>query len=409
MQPVHTPADIFHSTLELLESFCAISSPSDDLDGLSRAARFLGDELGRRGLAVDIRQQAGAGGVEQPVLYARSGAATERHLLAIGHFDTVLAAAEPARRDDRLWATGAIDMKGGLAAFVGALDLLAVRGERAPGDLLLAVVPDEEVAGHLSRLVVERQGAGARALWVLEPGQRRGDAETLVAGRRGMFDWRLAARGRGAHAGNAYWHGRSALTAACAWCVEARRLAVPGPGPTINAARIVAGDESFTCDLEAGAAMVGTSRQLNVVPDHAMVEGEARFLHRADGEALATKLADLARAIAADHELEIDFAPGPAVPPVDPHGPGRAASQAAARFAEHAGWRLEIEDDRGGISFSNFLPDPSAIPILDGLGPVGDGMHTREEHMELRSLDRRIALLADLLAAEADSASGDTE
>ena len=64
-----------------------------------------------------------------------------------------------------------------------------------------------------------------------------------------------------------------------------------------------------------------------------------------------------------------------------------------------AGWRLEIEDDRGGISFSNFLPDPSAIPILDGLGPVGGGMHTREEFMELESLDRRIALLADLLAA----------
>ncbi len=399
MQPIHTPADVFDSTLELLERFCAISSASGDLDGLNRAARFLADELGRRGLTVEIRQEAGADDDVQPVLYARSGEPAERHLLAIGHIDTVLPAAEPARRDGRLWATGAIDMKGGLAALAGALDLLAARGRRPPADLLLAVVPDEEVAGHLSLRVVERLGARARELWVLEPGQPRGEAETLVAGRRGMFDWRLAARGRGAHAGNAYWHGRSALTAACAWCVEARRLAVPGHGPTVNAARIVAGDESFACDLEAGAAMIGTSRQLNVVPDRAMVEGEARFLRRAEGEALAAELATLAANIAAEHGLEMDFETGMTVSPVDPSGPGRRASQAAAEIAEQAGWRLEIEDDRGGISFSNFLPDPSAIPILDGLGPVGAGMHTREEYMELRSLDRRIALLADLLAA----------
>ena len=216
-----------------------------------------------------------------------------------------------------------------------------------------------------------------------------------------MFDWRLQARGRGAHAGNAYWHGRSALTAACAWCVEARRLAIPGAGPTVNVARMVAGDESFVGDLEAGAEMFGTIRQLNVVPDRATVEGEARFLRRTDGEALAAELASLARAIAAEHRLAMDFEPGPAVPPVDPSGAGRRASKAAVELAERAGWRLEIEEDRGGISFSNFLPDPSAIPILDGLGPVGGGMHTREEFMELESLDRRIALLADLLAAEA--------
>ncbi len=403
-RPGHTPGDVFEATLQLLERFCAISSPSGDLEGLNRAARFLADELDRRGLAVEIRQEAGAGGERQPVLYARTAVETPADapsLLAIGHFDTVLPAAEPERRDGRLWATGAIDMKGGLIALLGALDLLAAGGRRPPEDLLLAVVPDEEVAGVLSQRVVERLGACARELWVLEPGQRHGEAETLVAGRRGMFDWRLTARGRGAHAGNAYWQGRSALDAACAWCVGARALAAPGPGPTVNAARIVAGDETFVDDLAAGAAMLGTSRQLNVVPDRATVEGEARFLRRADGETLAAELAALAARIAAEHQLEIDFETGPKIQPVDPDGPGRVASEAAVEIAERAGWRLEIEDQRGGISFSNFLPDPGAIPVLDGLGPVGDGMHTRGEYVELESLDRRIALLAELLAARA--------
>lgn len=398
--PAFTPQDVYRPTLALLERLTAISSASGDLEGLEAAARCLAAELERHGLELEIRQEPDAQGSPQPVLYARSEAAGEPHLLLIGHFDTVLPAAAPERRDGRLYATGAIDMKGGLAAFVGALDLLAARGERIPPGLLLAVVPDEEVAGHLSHQVVSREGVSARGLWVLEPGQKRGEAETLVGGRRGIFDWRLDAFGRSAHAGNAFWKGRSALAAAAEWCVAARGLAGPGAGPTVNVGRMVAGESGFVEDLHAGAELVGTTRQLNVVPDRATVEGEARFLKTPEGEALRSRLGELAAEVARAHDLELRFEPGPMVLPVDPQGPSRRWSEQAVALAAQAGWRLEIEDHRGGISFSNFLPDPSAIPTLDGLGPVGDGMHTREEYVELSSFDRRIALLADLLAAE---------
>jgi glutamate carboxypeptidase len=69
----------------------------------------------------------------------------------------------------------------------------------------------------------------------------------------------------------------------------------------------------------------------------------------------------------------------------------------AVALAAERGWRLEVERERGGISFPNFLPDPTRLPVLDGLGPVGGGMHTREEHVSLTSLARRIVLLADLM------------
>jgi len=65
--------------------------------------------------------------------------------------------------------------------------------------------------------------------------------------------------------------------------------------------------------------------------------------------------------------------------------------------APWADWTLAPEPDRGGISFPNFLPDPAAIPVLGGLGPVGAGMHTRDEYVELKPLRRRIRLLAGLL------------
>lgn len=386
------PSPIFERTLQLLRDLTAISSPSGDLPGLRRMTERLSAELSARGLTPEVLEEAG-----EPVLVARGPNTSRGHLLLIGHMDTVLPAAEPRIEGDRLFATGAIDMKGGLAAFLGALDVLAERGVKPPDDLLLVVVPDEEVGGPISHGSMKRWGEGARALWVLEPGEPAGDVETMVAGRRGMFDWHLTVKGQAAHSGLHYWEGRSALTAAARWCVEAESLSERSGGPTINVGRLVAGDASFVENLAAAHALVGTDRQLNVVPDRAVVEGEARFLRPSEDAELEERLRTLAGLIARDTGTEMAFTRQPPIPPVDPDGPHAAASRRAVALAAARGWTLEVERERGGISFPNFLPDPGRLPVLDGLGPVGGGMHTREEHVELRSLGRRMLLLADLL------------
>jgi glutamate carboxypeptidase len=400
------PGPIFEDSLDLLRELTAISSPSGDLDGLHRMADRLARELQDRGLAVEIREEPSEeAGHPLPVLFARGPETSQGHLLLIGHLDTVLAAAEPKLQEDRLVATGAIDMKGGLAAFLGALDLLRHRGQAPPKDLLLVVVPDEEVGGELSRASIRRWGEAARALWVLEPGEPVGDAETIVAGRRGMFQWHLEVEGQAAHSGLHYWEGRSALTAAARWTVEAEALSQRG-GPTVNTGRLVAGDASFVGDLAAAHGFLGTERQLNVVPDRAVAEGEARFLRAGESEGLVRRLADLARDVAAATGTSLVLSAGAVIPPVDPHSPHASLSQRAVELAAARGWALEIETERGGISFPNFLPDPNRLPVLDGLGPVGGGMHTREEFVDLRSLGRRIVLLADLLAADAKERLG---
>ena len=402
MSPVHTPPHIFQSTLELLEAMASISSPSGHLAGLEAAARHYGDALEKRGLRVQIRDEQDEAGGLQPVLYASGPKAGERCLFLIGHLDTVLEATPPERRDDRLWATGAVDMKGGLAALVGALDLLAEQGRHAPEDLLLVVVPDEEVAGRLSGVVVEENGPKARGFWVLEPGQPREDGETLVIGRRGMFHWHLEVTGQGAHAGNGYWQGRSALDAAAEWCLAVRDLCQPGPGPTINAGRMVAGEVTFVDHLADNTHLVGTSRQINVVPNRARVEGEARFLQRRDGRDLPGEMARRAEEIGRRREVEMHLEHRGEISPLEPHEGSRAWASKASQLAQDMGWSLVAEEDRPGISFPNFLDDPGDIPVLDGLGPVGGGMHTRQEFVELTSFDRRIALLAELLASAAE-------
>jgi glutamate carboxypeptidase len=399
------PESLFAGTVGLLRELTALSSPSGDAEGLRRMAERLAAALRERGLAAEIRSEASPemDGALLPVLEARGPDTSRGHLLLIGHLDTVLAATPPRIEGDRLVATGAIDMKGGLATLLGALDLLRHRSEEPPADLLLVVVPDEEVGGALSHAAVRRWGEATRALWVLEPGEPAGDAETIVAGRRGMFQWRLEVRGEAAHSGLYYWEGRSALTAAARWAVEAEALSRRDGGPTINVGRFVAGDATFVDDLARSAALLGTERQLNVVPDRAVAEGEARFLHAAESEEIARRLESLARDVAIATGTSLAFGLGQSIPPVDPHGPQTAWTRRAVELAAARGWTLEVETERGGISFPNFLSDPGRIPVLDGLGPVGGGMHTREEFVDLRSLRRRIVLLADLLAEDARS------
>lgn len=383
----------------LLAELCAISSESGNAAGLRRVAERLGVELARHGLAVEIEEEAGPDGGLQPLLLAGGEGADVRPLLLLGHLDTVLPAVEPRFEGERLVATGALDMKGGLAMLVAALDLLAERGERPPEDLLLVAVPDEEVGGEIAQPAVRRWSERARAVLVLEPGEARPGAETLVAGRRGLTEWRLEVSGRAAHSGLAYWSGRSALVAAADWCCRAQALSRPAGGPTVNVGRLIAGTADFVDGLDAHHDLLGTSRQRNVVPDRARAEGEVRFLDAADGRGVMEELAALAREIGRAHEAEVALASGLSVPPVDPNGPGAGLVERAVALAAARGVRLEVETERGGISFPNYLTDPSRVPVVDGLGPVGDGMHTRAEWLDLASLERRAVLLADLLAS----------
>jgi glutamate carboxypeptidase len=391
--------DIFATSRSLLVDLCAISSESGNAAGMRRVATRLTRELERHGLSVEIGEERDAHDELQPVLLARGASTAGGHLLLVGHMDTVLPAREPKLESDKLFATGALDMKGGLAMLVGALDVLAASGRKAPGDLLLVAVPDEESEGTISVAAMRRWSERARTVLVLEPGMGRADGETLVAGRRGLTEWKVEVTGKASHSGLAYWQGRSALGAAADWCLRAQRLSVPGPGRTVNVARIVGGSADFVDALGAAHGLLGTSRQLNVVSDRAVAEGEVRTLTTAEAARSVADLGTLAERVASEHDVTVRFTSGASVPPVDPHGPGAALARRVVELAAARGFRLEIEEDRGGVSFPNFLAEPGRIPVVDGLGPVGDGMHTRDEWLDLLSLERRIVLFADVLAA----------
>ena len=140
-----------------------------------------------------------------PVVIGRVGRAGGKRLVLSGHVD-VVPAGDPATwtgdpwsgvvRDGQLHGRGACDMKGGVAAILGAVRALGETGalDRLQGELLVAFVPSEEDGGQ-GTLAAIRAGATGDLCVIPEPSNL-----DVVIAHAGAITFRLTVPGRAAHA-----------------------------------------------------------------------------------------------------------------------------------------------------------------------------------------------------------------
>ncbi|WP_245645296.1 M20 family metallopeptidase [Pseudonocardia acaciae] len=312
----------------------------------------------------------------------RSGAAP---VLALCHYDTVwpagtLAELPFAVDGDRVTGPGVFDMKAGLVQLVWALRALdAAELPRPPVRLVLN--GDEELGSPASRPVIESAARGARAALVFEASQ----AGAVKTARKGVGIFRVEARGVQAHAGLDPEGGVSAVDELARVVLALHALADLAAGTSVNVG-IIGG---------------GTAR--NVIAGHAHAEVDVRVSSAAEAARVDAALAALRPA---DPRAAITVTGGWNRPVME-RGEGTAALFAtAAEVAAGMGVTLE-ECSVGGASDGNFVA-ALGVPVLDGLGAVGDGAHARHEHISIAGMLERAALTAGLLTALAEVDTADT-
>ena len=176
------------------------------------ALGVLQDLLARAGFAVHRTVFAEAGTAPIDNLYARIGSA-QPNLVFAGHTDVVPPGNETAWShppfagevaDGMFYGRGAVDMKGGIAAFVAAaLDYLDANGGKPKGSISLLITGDEESVA-INGTVKLLQWAAARGekfdhCILGEPSNVEVMGDTVKAGRRGSLNGTLIVTGHSGH------------------------------------------------------------------------------------------------------------------------------------------------------------------------------------------------------------------
>ena len=313
-----------------------------------------------------------------PVLRVTFHPNAPRRILFSGHYDTVYGASHAFQRcerlgDDRLRGPGVIDMKGGLLVMLAALEafLQTASADQIGGEILLT--PDEETGSVASRGLLEAAALSKTFSFALvfEPARENGD---LVRARMGTGIFKAVCRGRAAHAGRAPEQGRNAIVALAEYLPLVHALNQEFSGVLLNIGRISGGEA------------------VNIVPDLAVAEINVRIARATDAERVLARLRALAEPInqREGFSLQIEGAFNrlpKEVTPVD-EAIFRAWQKTAAKLGCQLGWQ-----DVGGGSDGNLLA-AAGLPTLDGLGPVGNHLHSPNEYVELRSLAQRAQIAA---------------
>jgi len=368
----HYERDIVQLLLRMVE----IESPSHDKEAVDRMSHLVAAEWRKRGAQVRILPQREYGDQVIAELKPRDKA-TGPQLLVLGHMDTVYPIGALEKTPFRVakglaWGPGTFDMKAGLTIALAAADAMRALKLSERRKLVFLWTSDEEVGSGASRAIIEHEARKSEAVFVLEPSYGRDGR--LKTERKGVGEAELIVTGRSAHAGI---DPESGVNAVHELALQIARL-------------LTWNDRKRGITVQANVIQGGTVTNVVAASARALIDVRVRRL--ADAHTLNQRLRALRPIL---HGAKIEVLGGVNRPPMERTPASQKLFANAQRLAAEMGLNLG-QAATGGGSDGNFTA-ALGVPTLDGLGAVGDGAHSPREHIQIRSLSQRAALLAGLL------------
>jgi len=357
--------------VESLRHMVELESPTGDKARVDLLGAWVSAQLEACGGTVERMPQTDAG--DHWLVSWGSG---DGGTLLLHHLDTVHAVGTTVQaawrlEDGRAYGPGALDMKGGIAVTLGALQGLRAAGVAPSLPVRCLFSSDEEMGSRTSRHIIEDLARRHRWVLVLEPALPNGSLKTR---RKGTGVFVLEATGRAAHAGNNPEAGINAIVEIAHQIPKVHALAAPAQGTTV------------------GVGVIEGGTRTNVVPEHCRVRIDVRVVEPEEQRRVEAGFAALRPVLPG---AQLATRGGWNRPPMTRTPAIAAAFERARRIGAALGLDLS-EGGAGGGSDANFVAALGSA-VLDGLGPRGDGAHSSLEYVEVDSLAERAALLAALL------------
>ena len=358
--------------LTLLDKIVAINSYSHNTPGVVQVAQEVSKSLPSPLTLESTKSSHG-----EVVWICRHGPPDELPILLVGHVDTVF---PPGSFDSGVVAhgpyllgPGVADMKGGVVVVLGALWVLDRLGFLPQIPVTLAINGDEEIGSPGSEQELVELARISRLGLVFECGGAKG---SVVTSRRGLDRYHLEIHGEAGHSGTHQGEKESAVVELAQQILKLEALNDVKAGISLNVGQV-----------KGGVAV-------NIIPAEAEAELEVRFLEEQQGKDIEKQMRIITRST-----------PESKVKTVLTKRRGRPAMactpaisqlyEAAVQTAKKIDLELP-EEARGGASDANFL-SVTKLPTLDGLGPVGEMDHSKNERILKDSLFQRVELLVHLL------------
>lgn len=353
-----------------LEKLVNIDCGSNVSEGVQEVTEIFKKELEKEWIVEIYSQNNG----KNPVLVAKNRDTEDIDLMFLGHNDTVFPRGTVPTWSYKLEgniATGAgvSDMK------AGVLSMIEVAKEFKDEDITIALVmnTDEEISSLYSRPVIEKLGAKAKYAMVFEPARKNGNA---VIERKGLVKYKVEFLGKASHAGNYPQEGINAIVEAAHWVGELSKL------------------HNWSIKNSLNIGLIEGGSGVNIVPDYASFKFEGRS-HQIEFFEKIRKTMEELQANPKVDGIKVKIEEIGYRPPLILNDKSALLRSLFDECKKEMGIKYNWEI-AGGCSDGNFL-GVLGVGVVDGVGPVGGDAHSKNEYLDISTIEERIDLAKNVI------------
>jgi glutamate carboxypeptidase len=386
------------SSIALLEQIVNVNSGTMNFEGVRKVADMLRPRF--EALGFQVRWEDGAAFGRAGHLIAEHPG-RGRHVLLIGHLDTVFEPNHPFQRFERVDAQtvrgpGTSDMKGGIVVALAALTALKESKALDGMHITMVMTGDEEDSGRPLSLARASLVAAAKAADVaigLENGAD--DPKTALTARRGYTGWQIDVKARSAHSSQIFSDevGAGAIYELARILhqfyeeMHGEELLTFNPG-------LIAGSTQLNFDPKVLRAE--TFGKDNIVAPVAVATGDLRTISAEQLQRAQERMRKIVAASLPHTSATLTFRDS--YPPMPPTEGNRKLLSMYDSVSRDLGFGpvTAVDPRRAGAADISYVADHVEMAI-DGVGLLGRGNHTPDEVADLRTFPIQAQRLAVLL------------
>ncbi|AEG01692.1 succinyl-diaminopimelate desuccinylase [Methylomonas methanica] len=288
---------------------------------------------------------------------------------------------EPTIRDGKLYGRGAADMKGGIAAFITAVERFVSNHPQHKGSIAIMLTSDEEgiATNGVIKVVEVLEQRQEKIDWCLvgEPSSSQRTGDVIRVGRRGSLNGKLTVLGIQGHV--AY--------------PELAENPIHSFAPALKALTEEVwdnGNDFFPpTRLQVSNINSGTGAE-NIIPGQLEAQFNLRFCTELDEATIKTRTHAILDKFGFKYDLQWRLSGNPFLT-----ARGELVEATHAAIKSVCGYET-LDDTGGGTSDGRFIA-PTGAQVIE-LGPVNASIHKVNEHIDLDDLETLTRIYEQILA-----------